>query len=299
MHSKDNDHAGFSTLFRWVTPLINLILYGHFWIAAAALAMTIQTRLLLTGHFSIGPLEGFVFCGTLTLYALHRLVALYLFPSDQAQGRYRILSDFRLHILLYAVAAGVFAAWFYFQLPAYLRWLLVAPSAIALAYVVPFLNGRRLRDLPYLKIFLIALAWAWITVAATARECGLLWTLPTGLMLVERCLFIFAITIPFDIRDLAQDHSTQVATLPGFLGIKLAKKVAWWSLFGMLLAVLSNTYIHTYNWPVCSALLISLLSSGYFIQQSHEQRHDYYFTGLLDGTMIIQLALVTAALMIG
>lgn len=282
-------------LVRWLIPLINLLFYGHFWIAGAALAMTIQSELLLTGHWAIGKLEGFIFCGTLALYALHRLVGLYLHPPTIPEGRYRVMTDFRIHILVYATLAGGLAAWFFFQLPSYLCWLLVAPAGIALAYVLPFLNGRRLRDLPYLKIFLVALAWSWITVAAPARAAGLLWTVPTCLMLLERCFFIFAITIPFDIRDLAQDASTEVQTLPSFLGIAKAKRLAWIGLLLMGGAVLLNTWLNAYAPPVTAALFLSLLSSGYFIQRTRPERHDYYFTGLLDGTMILQWVLVWGA----
>lgn len=285
-------------ILRLLIPVVNLLLYGHFWIAGAALAMNVQTRWLLTGQWKLTHLDGFICCGTLTLYALHRLVALRLHPPGTKEGRHRVLTDFRRHILLYAILASLFAAWFYWQLPLYLKTLLLAPCGIALAYVVPLRNGWRLRDLPYLKIFLIALAWAWITVAAPARESGLLYFWGTALMLVERCCFIFAITIPFDIRDLWLDQARDVSTLPSSFGIQRAKQVAWLSLIVAALAVGANYYLHFYSLSTLIALFLSLLSSAYFIHLTRTDRHDYFFTGLLDGTMVLQCALIALSALI-
>lgn len=270
---------------------VDLLLYGHFWIAAAALAMSVQTRFLLSGEWSWSPLDGFVAAGTLTIYALHRLVAMYL--SGVSQGsRFLIMEHYRWHIIAYAGIAAVITAYFYFQLSFELQLSLLVPNLIALAYILPLLNGRRLRDLPYVKIFLIALAWAWITVVAPAQSLHI--TLDDNLLAMagERAFFIFAITIPFDIRDLALDQGAQVDTLPGIWGIVKAKKVALAALFIMLIFVGYNYGQGTYTIENALALLLSIAISALLIFGSNPRRHDYYYTGLLDGTMIMQAVLV-------
>lgn len=272
--------------------LVNLLLYGHFWIAAAALAMTIQSHMLLEGSWHWSNLDAFIASGTLTIYALHRMVALRLAGGDQMEGRFKVMQAFRWHIIAYAIIAAAFAAYFFWQLPLLLKLSLLVPNLIALGYVLPFLNGRRLRDLPYLKIFLIALSWAWITVVAPAQSVGLSINSSIILMALERACFIFAITIPFDIRDLAQDEKAAVSTLPGALGILRAKRIALVSLVLMMILVTGNYWLGQYSTRILLALLLSALSSAYFIWKATPDKHDYYFTGLLDGTMIIQFGLI-------
>ena len=273
-------------------PLVNLLLYGHFWIAAAALAMTIQTHLLLEGSWHWSNLDAFITSGTLTIYALHRMVAIRIGGGSPQVGRFKIMQDFRWHIIAYAVLAAILAAYFYWQLPTFLKLSLLLPNLIALGYVLPLLNGRRLRDLPYLKIFLIALSWAWITVIAPAQSVGLAFDRSILLMALERACFIFAITIPFDIRDMAQDQQAAVSTLPGQWGVLRAKRIALAALALMVILVSFNYWLDRYSFGACFGLLISAASSAFLIWKTTPEKHDYYFTGLLDGTMIIQFGLV-------
>jgi 4-hydroxybenzoate polyprenyltransferase len=272
--------------------LINLLLYGHFWIAAAALAMTIQTHLLLEGSWNWSDLDAFIASGTLTIYALHRMVVLRLAGEHRPEGRFEIMETFRWHIIAYAALAAIIAAYFYWQLPASLKLSLLIPNLIALGYVLPLLNGRRLRDLPYLKIFLISLSWAWITVIAPAQSVGLAIDRSILLMALERACFIFAITIPFDIRDMVQDQQAAVSTLPGQWGILRAKRTALVALMMMMLLVLLNFGLGYYTPGIGLGLFFSAISSAVLIWKATPERHDYYFTGLLDGTMILQLGLV-------
>ncbi|PSR09610.1 MAG: hypothetical protein DA408_21405 [Bacteroidetes bacterium] len=279
--------------------LLNFVLYGHFWIATAALAMALQTQLLLAGHWSWTALDGFIATGTLTIYALHRLVAMWLSPTTTSDERFGVMRRFKTQILWYAVVAGLGAAYFFWHLSGSTQLLLLAPSGIALAYVLPLLNGRRLRDLPYLKIFLIAIAWSWITVVTPAHVAGVSLNWPVAWMLVERCCFIFAITIPFDIRDLAMDEQAGVSTLPRHWGIAKAKQMAYLALAGMLLAVAANWCLGTYTTAATIVLLVSGLSSAALVRATRPDHPDYFFSGLLDGTMILQCLLVGAALCCG
>lgn len=277
-------------LKRLLLAPINLLLYGHFWIATAALAMTGVSKYLLVGEWRLSALDGFIASGTLTIYALHRMVALHLQTGAEHKSRYRIMYNFRWHIWGYAVLAAGLAAIFYWHLPFYLQLGLLVPCGIALAYVIPFLNGKRLRDLPYIKIFLIAISWAWLTVVGPAMELdsSINWLLFA--LVLERACFIFAITIPFDIRDLILDK--EVPTIPGTFGTQPAQRSAYLALgTGLgLLAVL--VVFQILPLVILLPYAISYLSTAYLIWLSTPARHDYFFTGLMDGTMILQGVLV-------
>jgi len=280
---------------KWLVKFFNLLLYGNFWIAGCALALSLQTRLLLTGELGWGIYESFLFAGTVCLYALHRLVGLRRLRPFQQSGRLRVIARFRKHILAYTILSGLIGAYFFLQLERRVQWSLILPALLAFSYVLPvFGRQRRLRDLPDLKIFLIALVWGLVTVISpavrmeTARQPAVWW------MLLERALFIFAICLPFDIRDLRIDAYHEVPTLPARLGIRGAKRLAALVLAGMMACVGANLWLHTYTPAQAIAFLFSGGTTLIFIGYSDRFQHDYYFSGLMDGAMILQFLLVAA-----
>ena len=273
--------------------LIDLLFYGNFWIAACAMAMSLQTQYILTGKFSWHPFQFFVFFATLFLYAIHRIVGLKKVSPFKEQGRYKVISRFKDHILVYALLSVLLAGWFYWQLSFKFSWMFFIPCLISLAYVLPVLGKkRRLRDFGFLKIFLIAITWAWVTVILSAREVYFHHYIPAILMFLERTFFIFAITLPFDIRDLEIDKHTQLKTLPSQLGNHKTKILGGISLFLMIGCSFINYSINAYQLSDLLALIISALLSMGLIYYSDKVKHDYYFTGLIDGMMLVQLLLI-------
>lgn len=272
--------------------LLDLILYSNLWIAVAAVGMAAQTQHLLLSRGEPTALLGFIFFATLFLYAVHRIVGLRKSKPFQEEGRYAVIARFRSHIVFYAAMAGLCAGLFLLQMPFQLIAGLVAPCFLALLYVVPVWKGYRLRDLHYVKIFLIAITWTWITVFLPALELGMAWSIPLYIMLAERALFVFAITIPFDIRDMDIDAFNRVKTLPAALGVRASQRLAGISLLLMLLLVTLNYYWDVYSIGAYVALVASACLSGLLVFLADRSRHDYYFTGAVDGMMVVQFLLV-------
>jgi len=268
---------------------VDWLLYSNLWIALNALAQAAQTQYLLGGNIRLNPGLGLVFFGTLFLYALHRAIGLQRLRAFADKGRYYAISQFATQIRVFALLGLAGAAACYLLLPWPVQWRLALPGLVALAYVAPLgASGKRLRDLHFLKIFLIAGVWAWLTVWLPAAGHG---PFPWR-MALERAAFIFAITLPFDIRDLRIDNHTQVKTLPAVMGVRAAIALALALLAIMLVFVWTNP---GYNGGVKIALSLSALASGALILFSGRAQHDYYFTGLMDGMMILQMGLVWLA----
>ena len=271
----------------------NLLLYGNFWIAASALALGLQTQYLLSGQFHLDTFSGFLFFSTLFIYAMHRIVGLEKVKPFQDHGRYQVIAQYKNHILIYAGIGMLLACWFFWQLPFKFHWLLILPCFISLGYVFPVLTGkRRLRDLSFIKIFLIAIVWAWITVVLAAKNIKMIHNIPMIIMALERACFVFAITLPFDIRDLEVDRFSKVKTLPTILGVKKTKWLAGISILLMLLLSSLNYRIDAYSINNLVALILSGVSTFALIYFSDRFKQDYYFTGILDGTMILQFLLL-------
>ncbi|MCI5090552.1 hypothetical protein [Phaeodactylibacter sp.] len=272
--------------------LLDLLLYSNFWIALAAVGMAAQSQLLLCGRGEPTALLGFIFFATLFLYAVHRIIGLRKSKPFTESGRYAVIARFRNHIVFYAGMAGLCAGLFLLQMPWALIAGLIAPCLLALLYVLPVWKGYRLRDLHYVKIFLIAITWSWITVFLVALELGMTWSVPMYVMVLERVFFVFAITIPFDIRDMEIDAFNKVKTLPAVLGVRSSQRLGGLSLGLMLLLAALNYYWDVYALNDLVALVVSACLSGLLIFLSDRTRHDYFFSGLVDGMMVLQFLLI-------
>ena len=218
-----------------IRKFVDLLLYSNLWIALAAVAMCLQSQYLLFGKLTWSPFLGFVFCATLSLYATHRIIELERVKPFRDKGRYGAIVRLKQLILVAGIIAAVAGAWFFFHLDGLVQLLLIFPCLVGAAYVLPVLGGRkRVRDLHHIKAFLVVIAWAWVTVTVPAAEYSWAFTAPAILMLMERICFLFALILPFDIRDLKVDAHTRVKTLPSNLGIKRTKILAAFSLLLML-----------------------------------------------------------------
>ena len=60
--------------------------------------------------------------------------------------------------------------------------------------------------------------WSYVTVFLPAMELGLALDLRLFMIFIERSLFIFAITLPFDIRDMEIEKANGVKTIPAMIG---------------------------------------------------------------------------------
>jgi len=128
---------------------IDLILYSNLFIACCAVAMTWQTQLLLEQKLAFTPLVGLIFCATLVIYALHRVVGMSKVTDFLDVERFHVIQTYWSHILFYAALAVIGGAicFFYLKIPTQLT--LIIPGLLSVAYVLPFLGKKRekrLRD---------------------------------------------------------------------------------------------------------------------------------------------------------
>ncbi len=285
-----------------VRKFIDLILYSNAYIAAAAVALTWQTQLILFGHFKIDSLSVLVFFATMMIYALHRLVGLFSVKEFLEEGRFYIINSYKSHIWVYTMIAFLGLIYAFFQVSFRLKMALVVPGLISLGYVLPFLGiGKRqklrLRDLNWIKIFLIAIVWGYVTVILPILEVrSILWS--DFLILLERMIFIFMITLPFDIRDSRVDAYNHVKTIPVVYGVPKTMKIVQMTFFFLMFLTAFNYLIITTPTAYFAflGLWLSLISTYIFIKIAIKKTDDYYFSGLLDGTMWLQFAFVYACL---
>lgn len=279
---------------------LDFLLFSNLFIAFCAVAQGLVTYYLL----KLPPdkyILMFVFCSTLLVYNLSMLLSKPKDPQKSVFKRVRwIFSHHRLiiSITLIAVLCIIPLGLWYLSIQAQL--LMGFVGIIALAYNFPFLklNDKKigLRNLPGIKLFLIAFVWSTscvlLPIVQVERNFGFSITLGATLLLVaKRFLFICAITIPFDIRDLFQDKLYELKTIPVMFG----EKKAWIFCQALLILCLILLLLFTkeFNLDVLG-LALTLLLTGWLIFKSNIKKNEYFYFLFLDGTMILQFLILWA-----
>lgn len=268
-------------------------MYTHLWIALCAAGMVLQTSFLLSGSWIITPLVFVTFGGTLFIYAIHRLVGLAKLKDANVSlnPRYLIINRDQQIVLGVGILGAGLAGYYFFQLQLATQLWMTIPGVISLAYVLPFFSGkRRLRDIGMIKIFLIAFTYAILCVLLVHVEEGYSFDKHTCLLLIEKALFIFAITIPFDVRDLEVDKISGTTTLPKRLGWRPAVKLAQLCTIICAGIVCLNTI---YDAPSGTmTMIVSYFLTYLMLRFTHTSRKDLFYSFGIDGTMILQTTLL-------
>ncbi len=279
-----------------ITKIFNFLLYSNLWIALSSITMTAKTIFLVGENpVSLLPVYGFVFCSTLFIYAGHRVIGIRKSEAFKEKGRYKIINEYKYHIILYAILGAVGTLGFSFFLAWKTLLSMLLPGLISLAYILPAFSGKekkRLRDFDFVKIFFVALVWMWVAVILPILELG------SGMGLsfiilssLEVFLFVFAITLPFDIRDLKQDGHNDVKTIPGIWGeeksIRLALALLAISLLLAILNITVNPLDGTDGMILLGGYMSGYAVTAWLISHSTQKKKDWYYTFLLDGTMIL------------
>jgi len=263
-------------------PFIRFLLYSNIYIALAALSLSLQTILLLNGALSLFLL-GEIFSASLAVYVLHSLVSLYKLRNTPLNERFSQIFRQKRSIFILFVLAAIASGVLFFYLEHRTKIALVIAALPTFAYVVPLLRGKRLRDFSYLKVFLVAGVWAFVTVVLPWLEMGLSFRPLLAALFLERAIFIFAIALPFDIRDIEIERMLAVKTIQAQIGIQKTIYLSCSLLFIWALLV-----YFIYPMPIALAFTVLALLSALLVIVCRKAQPDYHYTAFLDGTILLQ-----------
>lgn len=271
------------------------LVYGNIWVSLGAVCLYWTTVHLHGLEYSL-LLSMSIFGATLFIYNYHRLFRQKVIYFAERSERHRWILERSKPLGALAVAGAILAVAgnMPFMSPALL--LRSIPFILlALLYVIPLWKTRRrwirLRDVPYLKIFMVAATWSFVTVVYPFLATDPLW-LPgpqEALTILHRFLFIFAITLPFDIRDREHDRQSGVVTFVSLVGTGRVKTAGRFLLLITALVALGGNLTGWYSTGHTLGLVISAGGSGWLISGITEDSGEWYYSFLLDGTMPDQL----------
>ena len=269
--------------------VLSAYIYSNIHVALAASSVTIFSFLAIGISIDWNYIY-FIFSSTLTLYILHGLVGLYKNKVDGFFERFQFVKQFKYIFGIAFLISASFSFYCFIFLQLSIRYLLIIPILISSIYTLPIINGKQLRDFPFIKIFLIAISWSIICTLIPIYQSSMnqteiwVWTISTG-------LYVFAITIPFDIRDFEIDKKFGTITLPTKFGILPSIRFAHISLLisGILfLYLMKDDHI---NAIAGIAFLVSLLIAIPMVARTRPNSSEFYVSGWIEGLLMLPMFL--------
>ena len=160
-------------------------------------------------------------------------------------------------------------------------------GVFTLLYAIPLgKNRQNLRNIGGIKIFIIAVVWAGVTVILPLLNQVNLKEI--GFTFFQRFFFVIAITLPFEIRDLKFD-SGDLNTIPQQIGVKKTK------ILGVLLLLIflglnffkEEIITHFLYKEVIMTFILML-----FVLFSSKKRNKYYTSFWVEALPIFWLMLM-------
>lgn len=278
---------------KYIQNAIHFVADSNLWIAFCVFGFIAQSFII----YNV-PIEKsdswyllFSFCNTYIIYNLHRIITIPPKEVETLSGMHGFIAKQKKWVYATIILSAVIAIFCLF----FISWqsiiVLAVLGTIAVFYTFPLPFGIRLRDFGILKPFIVAIVWSFVAVCVPLASYIADDMLNIGLLWLNRFLFIVAITIPFDVRDLKFDKvNLKYGTIP----MKIGKLRTYWlsqgllmiSALPLLVVLFLEQTIEAYLIPLLMWYLITSSIIRYNLK-SKTEISEYQYTFWLDGTMAL------------
>ena len=235
----------------------------------------------------------FVFFSTLFAYNYMRLP--FFFQENDSNNYSTDYSQKSIYFFLFISA--VFIIFLSSSLGLKFIQLLLPPILISIIYPLLIkINNRQygIRNIPFLKIFLISFTWSYVTLLLPALYYDIQLDYFLLSSFFERFLFVLAIAIPFDIRDY---NSDKIRTFPNTIGIINSKIFAWFCLLLIQILLIINVIHSNIAMPVFLGLFLSIEICSLVIYLTNSERSSFFYSILVESLSLVMYLLVLTSYM--
>lgn len=225
-------------------------------------------------------LVGLIFFGTITGYNFIKYPNLFtaktsLLQTDQKQ----------IQVLSFFSVIGMLI--FSFLLPINTLLVICFFAFFSFLYAVPLYKFKKLRSVTGIKIFIVAWVWAGVCFLVPIFHNHQSFTLDIGISFLQYFLFVFVLTLPFEIRDVNFDDLA-LGTIPQKIGIRNTKLIGLSVLIFILVLEMSKSII---NLPFRVSYIIINVLLLVFLFFSTKKQDTYYASFWVEAIPIIWLLL--------
>lgn len=263
--------------------LVEWFIDANIWIALGAIGLSSFTYSFIDKEYDWN-VGGFLFFATLLTYNGQALLK---WPALKKRG---INPKHKSRAISMTIAGFIGLIYFtcFFTIQDLKILLLLSPICFLYAFQFPIKSKKsfNLRNIPFIKIYLIAIVWVLSCLVFPIYYENIIFQNHHFAIFIAFILYLLGITIPFDIRDIKYD-SHDLKTIPQLIGVDKAKATS----VGLLLfasgiityLMLSNQIKIELGTLSIALFLVSIILTV----QCNENRKRHYYTGYLDGTMVL------------
>jgi 4-hydroxybenzoate polyprenyltransferase len=275
--------------------VISYIINANVFIAIAALVLCLATQVQLGFKPGFHAYVAVIFFATLCDYNFHRVASVIRFRKASASPKYAWSNThLNAHIITMAVAfSGLLVSAYFLEIQMIFLLSLLAITTILYSVLVS-VPGKlaRINQIPGIKIIILTAVWTIATVLIPAMQFPeSLSSEQLLLVFAERFTFIFAIAIPFDIRDMQADARAGIKTIPVWLGENKAMAICMLSLLiSLLISFIHYPAIDMMIIP--AAYFVSVGCTLFAIRSKKLRVQPHYYHGILDGCIFLHGLLI-------
>jgi hypothetical protein len=266
-------------LMKFYNHILAFYVNSSIHVALAVVSLTAIT-VLEYGLNVPSALWGFVFLGALTGYNFVKY-------AKVAGLHHRSLAHSLQAIQIFSFICFGLLVFLVFWLSIKTLLVTAAFGLLTFFYAVPFIKHKNLRKLSGIKIFVVSLVWAGVTVIVPTVASETTVSFDIWLTFFQRALIVVALILPFEIRDVPYDSSA-LKTLPQQIGVRRTKLLGEGIL--LICLVLEFFKMETSVAYIVSILVFCVVLGWMLIISKTHQTH-YFASFWVEGLPILWLLL--------
>ena len=247
----------------------------NFFVALAVLCLHLSSEILLNNSNS--RISIFIFFATILTYNFQRIIIIQNGIDNKKRSWIK-----KNKKTIYFTAISSLAI----SLILFLNFKLPTQIAIIVCSIISFLYPLYLRSIPYFKIFIISIVWTFVSITLLVIENEVYIDQNIYYLHISRFCFVFAITIPFDIRDIAIDFKN-IKTIPIRFGEKISRYIGVIFIFINQFIMLKLYLLDFITNQIFYATIALSFITTILIMQSSSKRKDIYFSFGVESASIL------------
>lgn len=264
--------------------LFNFYIFSNIHVALAVFCLVKIT--LLSYEIRSNLIPFFCLFSTIFSYNLIRI-----FRVDEVQPWFfDFIKNNKSILVLFTVFSALVAFLLIFRFIYTTLFWFIPFGIVTLFYVNPLGIKKQklsLRYIAFIKLFLIAICWAGVTVIIPLIQHRISIGSNEVIMFFQRFLFVVAITLPFDIRDVSYDKE-ELKTLPQAIGVAKSK---WLGLVLLMLFLGLEFFKATVHSEQLRIHFFIAVLALLFLVKSTEDQNKYYSAFFVESLPMIWLGL--------
>lgn len=265
----------------------NFLFYGNVFVSLCAASLTHLNCLLFGVDQFASHLSLFIFCATNVAYNFQRLFRIRKTDSTPSSARLNWIKKHKNYLLVINFFLSGLAFYCLILLPIKVLVILIPIGFISLWYVVDFKQIPALRNIPFIKLFVIGITWSLSTFGLPYLISNPLY-LSKYFVLLFICITLYIVlqTIPFDIRDIDYDTELKIKTLAQRLGVKKSKLLSATGFLTISIILYTISFQSLSIQPIILAYALSALLAIPLILAINTHKKEYYYSGVIESILL-------------